>query len=374
MRNLGLVIAATLLAVAWVPAWAAEDAAGDAEDTAGDAEDTEQATESSDTEATASSTVEARTGEINVHDINVRAGAHLNYEILTQLDKGDLVLVKQTRGDWTRIAMPPGVLAWVSSRYVADDGVVEGEHVNVRSGPGLKYNLLCQLKRDDQVVIKETSEDRAWYGIAPPEAAGAWVYAKYVTDKGPASLYAEWAPRKAKCVALLASADRLRTYELKRPEAEIRFDAILANYRRIESDYADMPEARTAKHRIRELERIKADVTERLAARGSTTSADTEATEKTTSETQTNAATEQEEQPEAKYLTARGVLREISRESTSKGLYRITREDRWICIVKSGTLDLGAYAGKSVQVWGLEAPSEGWSLRTINVSRVKLLE
>ena len=96
----------------------------------------------------------------------------------------------------------------------------------------------------------------------------------------------------------------------------------------------------------------------------STRAAGTETTEQTTSETQ----------PEAKYLTARGVLREISRESTSKGLYRITREDRWICIVKSGTLDLGAYTGKAVQVWGLETPSEGWSLRTINVSRVKLQE
>ena len=73
-------------------------------------------------------------------------------------------------------------------------------------------------------------------------------------------------------------------------------------------------------------------------------------------------------------LVAVTATREISRESTGKGLYRITREDRWICIVKSGTLDLAAYAGKSIQVWGLEAPSAGWSLRTINVSRVKLLE
>ena len=360
MRNLGLVIAATLVAVAsWAAvAWAAEDA--------------EQPSE-----PTEASTVEARTGEINAHEVNVRAGAHLNYEILSQLDKGDLVLVKETRSGWTRIAMPPGALAWVSSRYVADDGLVEGDRVNARSGPGLNYNLLCQLKRDDQVIIKETSKDRAWYGIVPPEAAAAWVYAKYVTDKGPASLYADWAPRKARCIALLASADRLRNYELKRREDQIRFDAILANYRRVENDYADMPEARTAKRRIRELERIKADVTERLAAGGSRKPTGTETTEEATSETEPDTTTEQREQPdepEAKYLTAKGVLREISRESTGKGLYRITREDRWICIVKSGTLDLAAYAGKSIQVWGLEAPSEGWSLRTINVSRVKLLE
>jgi hypothetical protein len=30
--------------------------------------------------------------------------------------------------------------------------------------------------------------------------------------------------------------------------------------------------------------------------------------------------------------------------------------------------------GKSVEVIGVEAPSEGWSLRTINVSRVRLVE
>jgi len=304
-----------------------------------------------------------RTGEIIAHDVNVRAGAHLNYEILANLDKGDLVLITGLRGDWTRIAPPPGVLVWVSSKYVADDGLVEGDSVNVRSGPALKYNVVCQLQRDDHVVIKETSEKGDWYGIVPPEAAGAYVYAKYVADKGPPELYAKWAPRKEKCVALLASADRFRTYELERPEAQVRFDAILENYRSIETDYAEMPEARAAKRRIREVERLQQRVEERLAASGTS---EGEAEAETTSEEQT--------EPAPKFLTAKGVLREISHESTKKGLYRITKEDRWVCIVKSGTLDLGAYAGKAIQVWGVEAPSEGWSLRTISVSRIKLQE
>lgn len=328
-------------------------------------------------------TGEARTGEVNAYDVNVRAGPHLNYEVLTQLSKGDLVLVTGRRGDWTRIAMPPGLLAWVSTEYVADDGLVEGENVNVRSGPALKYNLLCQLKRDQHVVIKEPSADGEWYGILPPEAAGAWIYGKFVDDKGAPALYAEWAPRKAACRALLETADRFRNYELKRPEAKIRFQTILANYRRIETDYAEMPEARTAKRRIREVEQIRKDVEARLPASSGTTptdekqeethAADTTTTSDESDETESGTTTEQEEAT-PKHLTAKGVLREISRESTAKGLYRITREDRWICIVKSATLDLGAYAGKSIQVWGPEAPSEGWSLRTIDVSRIKLLE
>jgi SH3-like domain-containing protein len=316
-----------------------------------------------------------RTGEINTHEVNVRAGAHLNYEIVAQLDKGDLVLVTGTRGEWTRIAMPPGVLAWVSTDFVADDGLVEAANVNVRSGPGLKYNLLCQLQRDAQVIIRTQSSDGKWYGIEPPEGAWAWVASELVDDKGDASLYAEWAPRKAKCLALLASADRFRNYELKRPEAEIRFDAILDNYKRIETDYADMPQARTAKMRTREIERIRKDVEERLgAARTSEqTQPATDTTGKTTDSTTTTTDTTPAE-PEVKYLKATGVLQEISKESTNKGLYRVMKEERWICIVKSQTIDLGSYAGKSVEVIGTEAPSEGWSLRTINVLRVRLLE
>lgn len=330
-----------------------------------------------------SGTNEARTGEINAYEVNVRAGPHLNYEVLTQLDKGDLVLVTGQRGDWTRIALPPGLLAWVSTKLVADDGLVEADNVNVRSGPALKYNLLCQLKRDQHVVIKETSADGEWYGILPPEAAGAWIYGKFVDDKGAPALYAEWAPRKAACRALLETADRFRNYELKRPEAKIRFETVLANYRRIETDYADMPEARTAKRRIREVEQIKKDVEARLPASSGTTPADENQQESPAADTATtpdtgdeteSATTAEQEEATPNYLTAKGVLREISRESTAKGLYRITREDRWICIVKSATLDLGAYAGKSIQVWGSEAPSEGWSLRTIDVSRIKLLE
>ena len=341
------------LAAATCPAWATEEA------------------EPPVASAPAAGGAEPRTAEITAHDVNVRAGAHPNYEILTQLDKGDLVLVTGTRGDWTRIAMPPGVLVWVSTAYVADDGLVEGQNVNVRSGPALKYNTLCQLKRDDQVVIKQTSKDGDWYGIVPPEAAGAFVHAKYVADKGPPVLYAKWAPRKAQCTALLAAANTFRGDELKRPDAKVRFDTIIANYRRIQTDYADLPEARVAKRRIREIERIKKVTLERLAAAGGATDA---SGDKPPAGSATEETTEEETTPEPKYLTAKGVLREISRASTSKGLYRITKEDRWVCIVKSATLELGPYAGKAVQVWGPEAPSEGWSLRTISVSRIKLLE
>jgi uncharacterized protein YgiM (DUF1202 family) len=378
MRYLGLLAAAALrvvaalrvaAAVAFVPQLLAAS--------------TEEGTPATDEDGAGAIELELRTGEINAHDVNIRAGAHLNYEIVAKLDKGDLVLVKtrpgERPGDWARIAMPPGTLIWVSSEHVANDGIVESTNVNVRSGPGLNYNLICQVQRDERVIIKATSTDGKWYGIEPPEQASAWVYTKYVTDKGDAALYTEWAPRKAKCMALLASADHLRDYELKRPEADIRFAAILEMYGRVESDYADMPEARTAKHRIREVERIQKSIAARLGtttseeqtpAAGTTTGTATE----TTTETATETATETQTEPEPKYLKATGVLREISKESSRKGLYRVTKEDRWLCIVKSGTLDLGAYVGKSVEVIGLEAPSEGWSLRTINVSRVRLVE
>ncbi|MBN1918287.1 MAG: SH3 domain-containing protein [Verrucomicrobia bacterium] len=317
----------------------------------------------------------ARTGEVNAHEVNVRAGAHLNYEILTQLDKGDLVLVTGTRGEWTRIAMPPGVLAWVSTDYVAEDGLVEAANVNVRSGAALDHIVLCQLPRDAQVIIRTQSADGKWYGIEPPETAYAWIASELVDDKGDASLYTEWAPRKAKCLALLASADRFRNYELKQPEAKIRFDAMLENYARIETSYADMPEARTAKMRLREIERIRKDVEQRL---GVTRTAEQAGISTDTTPTSTDTATPTTDttppESEVKYLKATGVLYEISKESTRKGLYRITKDERWVCIVTSGTIDLGSYAGKSVEVIGTEAPSEGWSLRTINVQRIKLLE
>jgi SH3-like domain-containing protein len=350
MRHLGLLLALVLLAVG--AARAAEDAVPPA----------------SGVEAPVASRVEPRTGEITSHDVNVGAGAPRNYEIVAKLDKGDLVLIAGTHGDWVRIAPPPGVLVWVAAEYVASDGLVEGNSVNVRSGPALKYNIVCQLTRDDHVVIKETSDKGDWYGIVPPEGAAMYVYAKFVADKGPAELYAEWAPRKAECLALLASAEHLRAYELKRDEAQIRFDAILEGYRRIEADYADMPEARVAKRRILEIERLRDSVQNKLAAGG------TGETAQGGSETPagTSSGSQGEEAP--KFLTATGVLREISHESSKKGLYRITKEDRWVCIVTSGTLDLAAYAGKTIQVWGVEAPSEGWSLRTITVSRIKLME
>jgi hypothetical protein len=130
--------------------------------------------------------------------------------------------------------------------------------------------------------------------------------------------------------------------------------------------------------RRREVERVRTDVEQRLAAARAreqtqpSTSTDADTPSGTTDSTTDTDTTPPES--EVKYLKASGVLREISKESTKKGLYRITKDERWICIVKSGTLDLGSYGGKSVEVIGTEAPSEGWSLRTISVQRVRLLE
>lgn len=87
------------------------------------------------------------TAEVTAYDVNVRAGSSLNYEILTLLSKGDLVLVKGEWRDFYKIRLPEGVLCWVYADLVDEGGFVKRNQVNVRSGAALKYNVMCQLPR-----------------------------------------------------------------------------------------------------------------------------------------------------------------------------------------------------------------------------------
>ena len=160
----------------------------------------------------------ADTGELAtvtaVTNINIRSGPGTGYQILGKLAVGQTAVVNgiSADGQWWYIDVPsPDVSrGWVSTAYVkaenttnvptvGPDGVPIGEiptpeinsdapsltgyvNLNIRSGPGVSYDVIGILKKQKRVEVVGVSADGLWWAIKyakGPNGRG-WVSGQYV--------------------------------------------------------------------------------------------------------------------------------------------------------------------------------------------------
>ncbi len=117
--------------------------------------------------------------------VNVRAGQSQNFEKLSQLDKGEEVVVVGKDFGWYKIQLPPRTHVYVSDKYVRLAGSMEGEivgdRVNVRSSARVESTILGQIERGARIRVIEKLQ--GWYKIAPPAQVFGWVAEGLVTFK-----------------------------------------------------------------------------------------------------------------------------------------------------------------------------------------------
>ncbi len=136
--------------------------------------------------------------------VNIRPNPSLLGEPLGLLPAGSAVEVigKTAAEDWYRILYPEAAegSGWVSAQYIrladpAQVPVIEEtpppadgnlgaltQQLNVRSGPGVAYEVLGILPPGSNITLLGITEDENWYKIAYAEAPDGfgWVYAPYV--------------------------------------------------------------------------------------------------------------------------------------------------------------------------------------------------
>jgi uncharacterized protein YraI len=146
---------------------------------------------------------------------NVRSGPSTDFDRVGRLDSGSTVSVvaKNVAADWWQIEFEPadGGLAWVAAEvveFVGDstalpvvagpgESLAESEvelptveipagGVNVRSGPGLDFDLLGRLDEGEEAAISGKSEAGDWWQIEYDEGQG-WVTAALVDFAGDAA-------------------------------------------------------------------------------------------------------------------------------------------------------------------------------------------
>lgn len=131
--------------------------------------------------------------------INVRSGPGTQFEIVGQLAEGDIVPVNGRESEesrWYRVTLPDGQEGWVSSYTVMldtppdDIPVVEpdGEatdtstvlittfgRVNVRSGPGINYDVIGQLDVDEEAHALARNNIRNDWLYIEHDLVSGWV-------------------------------------------------------------------------------------------------------------------------------------------------------------------------------------------------------
>lgn len=119
--------------------------------------------------------------------VNVRAQPTLNSEVITQLKKGETVIVleeiaarKPKRGEpakWARIELPPNTPVWVYAPYIeTTNDTVNIKRLNLRAGPGENFSIIGRIERG--TPVKQIRTTGNWMEIEAPANAYAFVDAE----------------------------------------------------------------------------------------------------------------------------------------------------------------------------------------------------
>lgn len=124
-------------------------------------------------------------GVVTGSELNIRKDASTNSDIVGQYKYGDRITILETKGDWGRTDK-----GWVHMDYVYKDGttgknsckgVVTVNGLNIRSGPGTKYDSVGSLNTGARVnVLERIQIGDSWWGCIDK----GWISMGYVYVDG----------------------------------------------------------------------------------------------------------------------------------------------------------------------------------------------
>jgi len=124
-------------------------------------------------------------------NVNVRAQAAVNSEVIVRLKKGDhvnvleLVTTKAKTDEvskWAKVALPTNAPVWINTSFInAADKTVVPKKLNVRSGPGENYTFVARIPKG--TVVKEIESKGEWMKIEPPADATGFIAAHLLSPE-----------------------------------------------------------------------------------------------------------------------------------------------------------------------------------------------
>lgn len=104
--------------------------------------------------------------------VNLRVRPEAGTEVVAQAGAGQALSAVRVEGEWLGVLAPTNAGVWVKSQFVKD-GIVAGDKIKLRSGPGISYRDVGLLRKGVSVKVAATQGE--WLKIAPPADLVLWV-------------------------------------------------------------------------------------------------------------------------------------------------------------------------------------------------------
>jgi len=259
--------------------------------------------------------------------VNVRARPNADSEIVTQLALNEDVVVIEEQPGWTKIKAPLHSKCWVQSNFI-ENGMINKESVNLRCGPGTAYPVLVQMPKGTPVKTLEIFND--WTKIEPPVDFGVWVSAQYLEIS-----------KKEEAQSEKKEVQVVEEKITEEKPTEIMEKTI------VETESQEIPSS--------EVKEIPV------------------ASEVIVPET---ISVPESEIPAVELISFAGKLEDMGVVVNRPGTYKlISEKGKWICIVRSPTLDVNPYSGKVVRVEGVVlSKTSAWDVPVIELKRVTVIK
>lgn len=134
---------------------------------------------------------DAFSGKITADNVRIRTGYNKNFTAICCMNKDDCVMVVGKNCAWYKIILPEKTDCFVHAEFVKivnnaqTLGITTADKLNVRGGPDVTYDILGQLEKGTEIVIKEKKDN--WYKIFPQDNIYGWIHEDYVVNDGQAN-------------------------------------------------------------------------------------------------------------------------------------------------------------------------------------------
>lgn len=121
-------------------------------------------------------------GEINTADINIRADANTNSDVICTMSKNDTVTIIAEKYDWYKIRLPKKAYVYVKKDLFTNindkTAIAAKDKINIRFAANETSMILGRISKDEVVNVK--ADKNGWLQIEPTIETYGWVNKKLV--------------------------------------------------------------------------------------------------------------------------------------------------------------------------------------------------
>lgn len=173
--------------------------------------------------------------------VRMRLHPDVDSPIVKECKKDDLLLVVAEKNGFYVIQPPSDIKAYIFRSFILD-GIVEGDHVNVRIAPDRDAPAIGHLSTGTRVNGRISELNNKWLEIMPPGSTHFFIAKEFIEYAGDASLKATYEQRLSALTQALDSINLFSQAEMHKPYDKIDFHKIESRYQEILQNYGDFKE------------------------------------------------------------------------------------------------------------------------------------